>query len=83
MEIDSTRNVAWQFGETKHPSKAIDHISIPFSIKLLKDGLRGIADTRNHRVLLIDVDGTSCEVMPHDGTLRIPSMPIYSTLAII
>ena len=72
IEIDRTGNVVWQFGETKHPSRAIDHLSSPFSIRLLKDGRRVIADTRNHRVLLIDVDGTSCEVMPHDGTLSDP-----------
>lgn len=73
MEIDRTGKVVWQFGETKHPSRHIDHLSSPGSVRCLEDGRRVIADTRNHRILLIDVDGTSCEIMPHDGTLRDPA----------
>jgi hypothetical protein len=72
MEIDRMGNVVWQFGETKHPASTIDHLSSPFSIRYLEDGRRVIADTRNHRILLIDIDGSGCEIMPHDGTLRDP-----------
>jgi len=72
MEIDRTGNVVWQFGETKHPSKRADHLSSPSSVRRTADGRRLIADTRNHRILLVDVDGTSCEVKPHDGNLCDP-----------
>jgi DNA-binding beta-propeller fold protein YncE len=72
MEIDRTGNVVWQFGETKHPSRRMDHLSSPGSIRHNEDGRHVVADTRNHRILLIDSDGTSREIMPHDGTLRDP-----------
>lgn len=72
MEIDRTGNVVWQFGETRHPSRRIDHLSSPGSIRFMDDGQRVVADTRNHRILKIDIDGTNREVMPHDGTLRDP-----------
>ena len=73
MEIDRMGDVVWQFGETKHPASTIDHLSSPGSVEHMKDGRRVVADTRNHRVLLVDIDGKNCEVMPHDGTLRDPS----------
>jgi hypothetical protein len=73
MEIDRTGNVVWQFGETKHPSRRIDHLSSPGSARRLADGRCVIADSRNHRVLLIDVDGKAREIMPRTGTLRDPS----------
>lgn len=72
VEIDRTGNVAWQFGETKHPSRTIDHLSSPGSIRHMEDGRRVVADTRNHRILSIDEDGNNCEVIPHDGTFRDP-----------
>ncbi|MGB7932385.1 MAG: NHL repeat-containing protein [Gammaproteobacteria bacterium] len=73
MEIDRAGNVVWQFGETKHPSSSLDHLSNPCSIRRLHDGRHVVADTRNHRVMLIDVDGTGREVMPNNGTLRDPA----------
>jgi hypothetical protein len=72
MEIDRTGAVVWQFGEVGHPSNAINHLSSPCSIRHVGNGQCVVADTRNHRILRIDVEGTDCEVMPHDGTLRDP-----------
>jgi len=72
MELDRAGNVVWQFGETKHPSRTIDHLSSPGSIQRLENGRHVVADTRNHRILVIDDGGTGVEIMPHDGTLCDP-----------
>lgn len=77
MEIDRSGNIVWQFGETKHPSKDIDHLSSPCSIRCTGNGRRVIADTRNHRVLLLDAEGTDCQMVQHDGTFR---DPVYADL---
>ena len=76
-EIDRAGNVVWQFGEAKHPSRGIDHLSSPSSIRRKEDGRSVIADTRNHRVLLLDAEGTDCQVLHHDGTFR---DPVYADL---
>jgi DNA-binding beta-propeller fold protein YncE len=76
-EIDRDGNFLWQFGETKHPSRDIDHLSSPSSITRAKDGHSVIADTRNHRVLLLDARGTDCQMLHHDGTFR---DPVYAAL---
>ncbi|MEZ5540447.1 MAG: NHL repeat-containing protein [Pseudomonadota bacterium] len=72
MELDRQGNLIWQFGVSKHPARTLDHLSSPGSIVQSKGGQRVIADTRNHRILLVDSDGTGCEILPHDGTLRDP-----------
>ncbi|MGB5259092.1 MAG: hypothetical protein WBO34_01050 [Gammaproteobacteria bacterium] len=77
VEIDRAGNIVWQFGETKHPSKDIDHLSSPSSIRRTEDGRKVIADTRNHRVLLLDAEGTDCQIVQHDGTFR---DPVYADL---
>jgi len=77
MEIDRAGNIVWQFGETKHPSRDIDHLSSPSSIRRAEDGRSVIADTRNHRVLLLDAGGADCQMVHHDGTFRDPA---YATL---
>ena len=71
-EIDRDANIVWQFGETKHPSRAIDHLSSPSSIRRKQDGRMVIADTRNHRVLVLDAAGTDSRMVHHDGTFRDP-----------
>ena len=76
-EIDRAGNIVWQFGETKHPSRDIDHLSSPSSIRRTEDGRNVIADTRNHRVLLLDAEGTDCQMVHHDGTFR---DPVYAVL---
>ena len=77
VEIDRAGNIVWQFGETKHPSRDINHLSSPSSIRRTEDGRSVIADTRNHRVLLIDAKGTDCQTVHHDGTFR---DPLYADL---
>jgi DNA-binding beta-propeller fold protein YncE len=77
MEIDRTGNIVWQFGETKHPSRDIDRLSSPSSFIRTEDGRSVIADTRNHRVLLLDADGSGCQMLNHDGTFR---DPMYAVL---
>ena len=76
-EIDRDGHVVWRFGEPKHPSKAIDHLSSPSSIMRAADGRSVIADTRNHRILLIDAEGSDSQMIHHDGTFRDPT---YATL---
>ena len=77
MEIDRAGGVLWQFGKTKYPSGDLDHLSSPGSIRQIKNGQRVVADTRNHRILMVNADGASCEVMPHDGTL---CDPVYADM---
>ena len=72
MEIDRAGNVVWQFGETKQPSRRADHLSSPGSVRHMANGQRLVSDTRNHRILLVDIDGTSHQVQPHDGNLCDP-----------
>jgi DNA-binding beta-propeller fold protein YncE len=73
MEIDRVGNMVWQFGETKHPSSSTENLSSPGSIRVLEDGGRVIADTRNHRTLLVDADGAVSEFISNDGSLRDPA----------
>jgi DNA-binding beta-propeller fold protein YncE len=77
VEIDRAGNIVWQFGETKHPSRDIDHLSSPSSIRRTEDRRYVIADTRNHRVLLLDAEGAGCQMVHHDGTFR---DPLYADL---
>ena len=71
-EIDRAGNILWQFGEAKHPSSDTDHLSSPSSLTCTEDGRKAIADTRNHRVLLLDTTGADCRMVHHDGTFRDP-----------
>ena len=76
VEIDRAGKIVWQFGETKHPSRELDHLSSPSSIRRAQDGRSVIADTRNHRVLLLDAEGTECQMVHHDGTFRDPAYAV-------
>jgi len=73
VEVDRAGNIVWQYGETKHPARDIDHLSSPSSIRLALDGRCVIADTRNHRVLMLDADRAECQMVHHDGTFRDPT----------
>lgn len=75
-EIDRAGNIVWQFGQKKHPSRNICHLSSPSSIMRTEDGWNVAADTRNHRVLLIPADGSDGQVLHHDGTLRDPAYAV-------
>ncbi len=76
MEIDRKGNIVWQFGKTKHPSREVDHLSSPGSIRRAADGRSVIADTRNHRVLLLDAAGSDSQMLHHDGTFRDPAYAV-------
>ncbi len=76
VAIDRAGKVIWQFGETKHPAQGLDHLSSPSSIRRTQDGGSVIADTRNHRVLLLNAEGTDCQMLHHDGTFRDPAYAV-------
>jgi DNA-binding beta-propeller fold protein YncE len=76
-EFDRSGNIIWQFGETKNPSRCVDHLSSPGSFTRAEDGRSVITDTRNHRVLLLDDGRTDCQLVHHDGTFR---DPVYAEL---
>jgi hypothetical protein len=76
-EFDRRGRIVWQFGETGHPSQALDHLSSPGSARRLPDGRRLIADTRNHRVLLV-ADGTATALPIEDGGL---CAPLYADIS--
>ncbi len=67
VEINRNGDVVWQFGKMGQPSSAIDRLSSPNSVRLLPDGRRLIADTRNHRILLVSLDGTASQLQLHEG----------------
>ena len=73
VEIDRAGSVVWQFGEAKNPSIGDGHLSTPSSVSELSDGRRLISDTRNHRVLVVGVDGKYDEVKLHEGNLSDPT----------
>ena len=77
VEVDRAGDIVWQFGETKHPARDIDHLSSPGSFRRAQDGRSVIADSRNHRVLLLDAEGANCQTVHHDGTFR---DPLYADL---
>ncbi len=72
VEIDREGKVVWQFGEAGNPSAATSHLSSPSSIRVLSDGRRLIADTRNHRILLVALDGTTRQLRLQEGGLCDP-----------
>jgi hypothetical protein len=72
VEIDRGGRVVWQFGNAKNPSMGVGHLSAPSSINELSDGRRLVCDTRNHRVLLVDVDGRCDQVELQEGMLSDP-----------
>jgi len=72
VEIDRAGTIVWQFGEAKDPSSLSGRLSNPGSIRSTPDGKRLIADTRNHRVMLIGADGDVSYLQPEDGNLHDP-----------
>ncbi len=72
IEIDRGGNIVWQFGVAGDPSKATSRLSSPNSARLVADGRRLIADTRNHRVLLVDDQGSTDQLKLDQGKLCDP-----------
>ncbi len=73
LELDRDGNIVWQFGKAGNPSKNLDRVSGATCARALADGRRLITDTRNHRLLLLGVDGASSEVVSSEGTLTDPT----------
>ncbi len=76
IEIDRGGNIVWQFGVADDPSKTTTRLSSPNSARLIADGRRLIADTRNHRVLLVDDHGSAEQLKLDEVKL---SDPAYAT----
>ncbi len=72
-EFDRDGNVVWQFGKAKDPAKKPDRVSGATCVRALADGRRLVADTRNHRLLLVKADGTSSQVGPPESALSDPT----------
>ncbi len=72
VEIDRAGKVIWQFGDAGQPAASMNHLSSPNSARMLPDGRRLIADTRNHRVLVVAHDGTAQPLPIAEGGLCDP-----------
>jgi outer membrane protein assembly factor BamB len=72
LEIRRQGDVVWQYGAAGDPSNHIDRLSSPGCIRELCDGRRIVADTRNHRILVIDTSGKVTQLTPSDGRLCSP-----------
>lgn len=57
IEIDRSGTVHWQFGVPGDPSGDNSRVSSPSSARAISGGRRLIADTRNHRILVVDRNG--------------------------
>jgi sugar lactone lactonase YvrE len=73
LEIDRAGNVMWQFGKAGEPAKTPDRVSGATCARELADGRRLISDTRNHRLLMVNADGSTEEVGPPGGQLSDPT----------
>ena len=77
LELDRTGETVWSFGEAGHPSAAEDRLSSPSSAVDAGNGRRFVADTRNHRVMVIEPEGRSrplclCDTGLSDPTFVVP-----------
>ncbi len=73
LELDRDGNIVWQFGNAGDPARSPDRVSGANCVRALADGRRLITDTRNHRLLVVGIDGTSSEVGPGEGKLSDPT----------
>jgi PQQ-like domain len=73
QELRRDGEVVWQYGVRGDPGNRLDRLSSPGCIRELWDGRRAIADTRNHRILVIETDGQVTQVTPGDGHLCSPT----------
>lgn len=73
LEIDRDGNIVWQFGIAGEPAKTPDRVSGATCVRALADGRRLISDTRNHRLLMVNADGSTQEVGPDEGQLSDPT----------
>jgi len=84
FELDREGRTVWRYGEPKNPASDPHHLSAPKCVRSLSEGRRLIADSGNHRVLLVQGDRCLRSVAPGDADLRSPAFadesPSGSTL---
>jgi len=73
LEIDRDGRVVWQFGDPKHPAHSDRHLSAPKSVRPLPGGRRLVADSGNHRVIVVEGDRCVQQIAPGDADLRAPA----------
>jgi hypothetical protein len=73
VELDRQGHTVWQFGETDNPAGIRARLANPGSALCLADGRRLIADTRNHRILAVDPDGTALPIEIREECLTDPT----------
>ncbi len=73
LEIDRCGEIVWSFGESGHPAADERHLSSPSCAVEALDGRRFVADTRNHRILVINQDGSSAPLELADTHLTDPT----------
>lgn len=73
FELDREGRTVWRYGEPKHPAGDPQHLSAPKSVTELPDGRRLIADSGNHRILLVQGDRCLRSIEPGDADLRAPA----------
>ncbi|MCA9192650.1 MAG: hypothetical protein KDB03_12835 [Planctomycetales bacterium] len=67
FEMNRDGRILWQFGVANNPANDKGRLSSPGSIREMSDGRRLVADTRNHRVLQIDLLGHAEELSLKEG----------------
>ncbi len=72
-EIDRSAAIAWQCGEWRVPAGTDRHLSLPGSLRQMPDGRKLVADTRNHRVLIFDTNGTVSQIRLRDDDFCDPT----------
>ena len=72
IEVDRQGQIVWQFGESGDPARSSTRLAGPSSARAVAGGQRLIADTRNHRVLVVQPDGHSREICPDGVQLTDP-----------
>ena len=78
FELDREGRTVWRYGEPKHPAGDPKHLSAPKSVTSLPDGQRLIADSGNHRVLLVQGDRCLQSIQLEDADLRAPAFAARS-----
>ena len=73
VELDRQGRVVWQFGESGYPAGSFSRLANPGSALCLANGRRLIADTRNHRILVVDADGSALPIEIREASLSDPT----------
>ena len=73
LEIDRAGRVVWRFGEVKNPAGDDQRLSGARCVRPLEGGRRLIADTGNHRILVVEGDRCVGRIEFGDADLRSPT----------